>query len=133
MDRFDEAAAAYEAALEQDPSNAVAVVGLGDVAYFSGDIEGSIDYYNQALEIDPTYTYALYSRAYSYKDLNQPELAVDDLLAALEIDPDYLDALQTLGDVYFILGDTRNARLRYQEYLDKGGQPQDYILDRLGN
>jgi tetratricopeptide (TPR) repeat protein len=133
MDRFDEASSAYETALELNPSNAIAIVGMGDVAYFSGDVAGSIDYYTEALNLDPTYTYALYSRAYSYKDLNQPELAVDDLLAALEIDPDYLDVLQTLGDVYFILGDIQNAQLRYQEYLDKGGQPQDYILERLGS
>ncbi len=59
------AEAAYNRALEIDPNNAVALSGLGDIAYFSGDVESSIPFFIRSAEADPTYTYALYSWAYS--------------------------------------------------------------------
>lgn len=131
MERYDDARAAYERALQVSPNDPVAIVGLGDVAYFSGDIAGSIPFFQQAAEVDPTYSYAFYSLAYSYFDLEQFDNALRAVREALSIDPEYTDAVLLLADILYAQGRNRDAAAQYQRYLDLGGQPYDYIQERL--
>lgn len=128
---YDEAKAAYDQALEISPDDPVALVGLGDTAYFEGDIEGSIPFFQQAAESDPTYSYAYYSSAYSYFDLNDMEKALEDVNKALVLDPDYADAVILLGDIQYVLGNKTEAAVAYQRYLDLGGNTNDTIADRI--
>ena len=130
-EEYDLAEAAYNLSLEREPDNPVALAGLGDVRYFSGDIEGSLELFQRAADVDPTYAYAFYSLAYSYFDLGRLNEALRNVLRALDLDPEYLDAILLYADILYRQGNRAAAAEQYQLYLDLGGEPLDYIIDRL--
>ncbi len=125
------AEAAYNRTLEINPNDATALAGLGDVAYFSGDIEGSIPLFQRAAEIDPTYSYAFYSWSYSLFDLNRLDDALQVVRRVLEFDPEYTDAILLHGNILWAQGQRPAAVEQYRLYLDLGGEPLDYVLERL--
>ncbi|XWX03756.1 tetratricopeptide repeat protein [Aggregatilineales bacterium SYSU G02658] len=125
------AEAAYNRALEIDPNNAVALSGLGDVAYFSGDVEGSIPFFIRSAEADPTHTYALYSWAYSLYDLARLKDAQSVVLRALEVDPEYTNAVLLYADILWAQGQNTAAAEQYRLYLNLGGEMYDYITERI--
>ncbi|MFQ3646810.1 MAG: tetratricopeptide repeat protein, partial [Anaerolinea sp.] len=125
------AEAAHNRALAQNPNDAIALAGLGDVAYFSGNIEGSIPFFQRATEADPTYSYAPYSWAYSLFDLGRFAEAERMVLRALEINPEYVEALLLYGDILWAQGKRPAAVEQYRLYLDLGGEPYDYVLERV--
>ena len=53
LERFDEAKTAYYKALEIAPSNPYTYSRLGDLASDTGDLPVSLDWYRQAIQIDP--------------------------------------------------------------------------------
>lgn len=130
-EEYDLARAAYNRSLAQDPNDAVALVGLGDVAYFSGDVEGSIPFFQRAAQADPLYAYAFYSWAYSLFDLSRLDEALRIVRQGLEVDPEYLDAILLHGDILFAQGQRTAAVEQYRLYLDLGGEPYDYVLERV--
>ncbi|MFQ3674200.1 MAG: tetratricopeptide repeat protein, partial [Aggregatilineales bacterium] len=125
-EEYAQAEAAYNRALEQNPNDAIALAWLGDVAYFKGDIEGSIPFFQRATEADPTYSYAPYSWAYSLFDLGRFAEAERMVLRALEINPEYVEALLLYGDILWAQGKRPAAVEQYRLYLDLGGEPYDY-------
>jgi tetratricopeptide (TPR) repeat protein len=130
-EEYDLAQAAYNRSLAKDPNDAIALAGLGDVAYFSDDIEGSIPFFQRAAEADPLYGYAFYSWAYSLFDLNRLDEALRIVRRALALDPEYLDAILLHGDILFAQGQRAAAVEQYRMYLDLGGEPYDYVLQRV--
>jgi tetratricopeptide (TPR) repeat protein len=53
LERYDEAEAAYEAALARNPYHFAAVAGLGHIRAERGDYSGALDFYKRALKIHP--------------------------------------------------------------------------------
>jgi tetratricopeptide (TPR) repeat protein len=130
-EEYAQAEAAYNRTLEIKPNDATALAGLGDVAYFSGNIEGSIPFFQRATEADPTYSYAPYSWAYSLFDLGRFAEAERVVLRALEVNPEYVEALLLYGDILWAQGKRPAAVEQYRLYLDLGGEPLDYVLERV--
>lgn len=131
LNEYDLANDAFNRARDVSPDDAAAWVGLGDVAYFSGDVEGSVPFYLRATELDPFYSYAFYSLAYSHYDLGQLGDALRAVRRALSLDPEYADAVLLLADIFYAQGNAAAASEQYQRYLALGGQPLDYFQDRI--
>lgn len=53
LERYDEAEAAYQAALERNPYHFAATAGLGHIRAERGDYSGALDFYKRALKIHP--------------------------------------------------------------------------------
>jgi len=62
LERFDEARAALELAVEQDKNDAVAYNHLGVLARRDGQFDQALEYYNKAIEANPDYAAAHLNR-----------------------------------------------------------------------
>ncbi|MCB1858643.1 MAG: PEP-CTERM system TPR-repeat protein PrsT [Gammaproteobacteria bacterium] len=78
QERFDQADALADRALEIDADNADAWNAKGVVAYGRGDLEKAIDYYRRALALSPTHYKARISLATCYLDAQRyPEAVIE--------------------------------------------------------
>lgn len=63
----------------------------------SGDYKNSIDYYNQAIKIDPNYKGAYNNKGNALLTLGDCTKAIDCYNQVIRIDPDYKDAYNNKG------------------------------------
>jgi len=92
LERFDEARAALELAIEQDKNDAVAYNHLGVLARRDGQFDQALDYYNKAIEADPDYAAAHLNRGILL------DLYMRDWPAALEEYQRYQSLLDSPND-----------------------------------
>jgi tetratricopeptide (TPR) repeat protein len=74
--------------------------------------------YNVALERDPNFARAYYSRGYVYFELDDFGKAMPDFQNAARLNPRDFRAEFMLGSLYEHYQDAPNARLHYQRALD---------------
>jgi tetratricopeptide (TPR) repeat protein len=86
-----------------------------------GLFDKALEDLTQAIDLDPDYADALNSRAYQLArqngDLDQ---ALEDALKAVELAPDQMPKLDTLGYVYYKLGEYDQAMEIFNQALDAG-------------
>jgi formylglycine-generating enzyme required for sulfatase activity/lipoprotein NlpI len=63
----------------------------------SGDFEGAIERFSQAIELDPNFAQAYSDRGVAHSNIDDLELAILDFDQAIEIDPNYADAYYNRG------------------------------------
>ncbi|MCX5980421.1 MAG: tetratricopeptide repeat protein [Nostocales cyanobacterium LacPavin_0920_SED1_MAG_38_18] len=90
----------------------------GVARYNLGDKQGAINYYNQALKINPNYALAYNNRGSARYDLGDKQGAIDDYNQALNIDPNYALAYYGRGIVRYNLGDKQGAIDDYNQALN---------------
>ena len=90
--RLADAAAGYQALLDQDPAHFDALHLLGMIAAQSGEPARAVALIDRALAVDPGQAAAHYHRALALRDLGQPATALAAFGAALERDPAHADA-----------------------------------------
>lgn len=96
--KMPEAIKEYELAIEEDPSNAHAYMGLGDVYYMQGKYETALSYFEESIAVQPmAFTYRFIGDAYQH--LSFPDKAIDAYENALKLDPNYSTARQALEDL----------------------------------
>lgn len=84
----------------------------------------AIDDFTHALELDATFTQALYDRGMLYwRELSDPQLAKRDLTLVLRLEPERTDAWFIRAMVHQTLGDTTGAAADFQRYLQEGTDP----------
>ena len=81
----------------------------GNEKIMENDLQGALDFYNEALKIDPQFKDAWYNRALVYQKLNRLELAVQDFTTVLQLDPFHQDAIFQRGLSYLDNGAFYNA------------------------
>lgn len=83
--------------LEKNPDSAMAYVVRGMARRMNGDKEGSINYFNKAIEINPDCAEAYHNRGLSYasREVGKYRLAIADFSKAIEKNPQD-------GDSYFM-------------------------------
>jgi Flp pilus assembly protein TadD len=86
--RFEEAAAAYAAALEREPESRRARVGLGVAQARAGRHQEAIATLDAALRVDPTSLSARTALAFSLAELGRRAEAIEQIERALELSPD---------------------------------------------
>jgi tetratricopeptide (TPR) repeat protein len=109
----DAAAQSYDAVIEADPGNRVALFNLGILRRAQGDFAGSIDAWTQLITSNPELTVARYQRALTFRAGGDPESAIADLRVVVEQEPSNTDALDQLGALLISIGEEDEG----QEFL----------------
>lgn len=102
---LDEARAAFEAAIERNPSMAEAHLGIGDLHQLEGDLPAAAEAYANATRLSPREFEAHYKHGLVLHLLDRLGEAVRAYLAALRLTPDDFDANLNLATAYLQLGE----------------------------
>ncbi|NOH03700.1 MAG: tetratricopeptide repeat protein [Chloroflexi bacterium] len=73
----------------------------------------SIEYFSQAIEIDPNYSFAYNNRGLGYQDLAQYDQAIEDYNNAIKLNPNFPAAYNNRGNAYLF---TDEYELAIQDY-----------------
>jgi len=92
---------------------------LAYISYSQGNVEDSVSFLKKSLAIDPAYPNALNSLGYVYAEEGiELVRALEYCRKASELKPDNAAYLDSLGWVYFKLGEYEDARLCLRKALD---------------
>jgi tetratricopeptide (TPR) repeat protein len=121
QNRYGEAIDLLRGMLGVYPERPVLWNTLGTVLSESGDMAGSMVFFDEALRLDPAFYKARYNRANCLVSLGQPEQALRDMEVALEGVTDPLE-LATIGMAkaltQLLIGDLANGFETYEARLD---------------
>ncbi len=129
----DEALKYLNKALAADPDN-VQIIGQTALIYESQkDFHISDSLYQHALSLDSTNVLILNNYAYSLSERNiKLDEALKMSLVAVEAEPDNSSYLDTIGWIYFMLGDFDKAKYYIKESL-KHDENNATVIDHLGD
>jgi tetratricopeptide (TPR) repeat protein/TolB-like protein/predicted Ser/Thr protein kinase len=105
LNKFDEAAQAYEEAIKLDPQQYVTWGNLGAALYYGGKKDQATAPYRKAVEL---------------------------ALSELKVNPRDAELLSGLASYYSMLGDPKNALLYLGQALEHGHNDKDVLLDAAG-
>lgn len=101
----------FESLAKANPIDAVAQINAGMAAYNNNDYTKAIDYYNNAIKINPKYGVAYNNIGNAYfRGLNKPKEALPYYEKATEVDPTYNFGWYNLALCQQKLGDTVGAK-----------------------
>lgn len=116
MNDYAAAAADYEIYLLQNSNDSIAWYNYGISQNELGDLQGTVDSYTKALELDPEYYAAYINRGNVYVELKQYQKALDDFNAALQFG-DVPLAYAGRGDAYYGMEEYNQAVEEYKTAL----------------
>jgi tetratricopeptide (TPR) repeat protein len=103
--QLDEALAAYQEILLNEPANQYALYNIGLINQTRGDNEVAIEYYDRALAADSTLTVAAYNRALALRDVGRLDESAEAFEALLLIDGENVGVLYNFGNLLISQGD----------------------------
>jgi TolB-like protein len=106
---YDAAIASFEKARQSAPRTSDALEGLALVSRREGEWRLSLEYFRQAIEIDPRNTSLLASYGDTYVELREYSFALKVYDQLLEISPDNVEALVSKADIYQRTGNLSEA------------------------
>ena len=109
--------AAYERAVDLNPSAAGAMVNLGTIFFRQKHYDDAERFYRRALEADASYTLAMFNLANLNDERGRVEEARELYRQALKISPDYADAHFNLALLSERTGDPLRAVGHWKAYL----------------
>ncbi len=77
----------------------------------------ALDYYNKALQLDPTNAEIYNNRSLIYKELGKYDKAVTGFLKAIHFDPEYVKAYNNIGLLYFLKNNPAAAISSFQKAI----------------
>ncbi|MCX6291502.1 MAG: tetratricopeptide repeat protein [Bacteroidetes bacterium] len=95
------AISSFQTCVEQEPENYDAYMQLG-ILFQSKRNKLAVQYYNNALHLDPKSTEALYDRGMYYQENREFNNAIEDYTSILRIDPNHKDAHYNLGYIHLV-------------------------------
>jgi hypothetical protein len=96
---MEEAAGAYETAVDVYAWEALAQMNLGNLYLGAGEYRAAIGRYRLAVEADPSLSQAYYYKAVSHLQVDERSEAVEALRHALEFSPDHGEAMELLASL----------------------------------
>lgn len=111
-------------AVQMDPDYYNAYILLGDMAAAQKN-PLAIDFYANALKIQPASIEALYHLGMYYQATEQPRLAINTYLSILQLDPMHFDAHYNLGYVYAFQVDSMDQALKYYDLAIRDNPASD--------
>ncbi len=97
---YGEAVERFEKALEIEPRNCYALVGLGDISRKQGRAKDAVKYYERCLRDDPDNAFALFGLADSYRALRKHHEALKVWERYLQHDNENVAVLTRVADAY---------------------------------
>jgi len=101
--RYGEALAAYDRAIQLDPSYALAYNNRGYAYYNLKEYHRAIADYDRAIQLDPNYALAYNNRGYAYHNLKEYQRAIADFDRAIQLDPNHTLAKNNREEAYRLL------------------------------
>lgn len=87
--------------------------------YYTGDFNGAIKIFSEAVELNPENALAYYGRAYAYDDLKNYQQVINDCTKAVQFKSTRLvDAYNNRGEAYRKLGNYNQAIADYNKALE---------------
>ncbi len=114
----DQALAAFERAIEENPRATTAYISAGEIYYQKGDVNAAQGRFETAGEVDPSNFVAHYKNGLMLQLLNRPAEAVAAYLRSLVINPYDFNANLNIATAYLQLNDSRQA-ITYAEQAVK--------------
>lgn len=116
-ERREEAAAAYTACLQFDPTHTSAWINLGTIRYHQKQFKEAEKCYRHAIALHPRYALAYFDLANVLDETGRTHEAIDTYRHALRLAPDYADAHYNLALAYQRMGRHRHAIPHWRKYL----------------
>ncbi|WKZ70627.1 MAG: tetratricopeptide repeat protein [Melioribacteraceae bacterium] len=133
LKKEEEALIYLDKALEQEPHNVSLIGTIGLIHENLGNSEKSAELYEQALLIDSTNALVLNNYAYALAERNVDlERALKYVSKALEFDSTNSSYLDTIGWVYFKMGEYEKAKYYIEQSLETGPDNAE-VTDHLGD
>ncbi len=124
VSRLDEAEAAYRRILEQQPDHPIVLHNLGNLSIKRGNIEGSLAFYERALQARPVYVLAQFHLAESLRKLDRVQEAYEAYEAVLGTDPTTPQELTAYDDSLYRMA---SLQMRVGEYRQAGAMLQELV------
>ncbi len=109
----DSAMATLRQAVELEPSDVVALTGLGDAHKALEQFAKATEYYQRALALNPSHVTAIHNQALSYKLNDQLPLALSQYEQALVLAPDSAEIHYNYANALFETGQHDKAEQHY--------------------
>jgi tetratricopeptide (TPR) repeat protein len=137
---FEEAVAAYQAALELEPDHVSAMINLGVAYYNLQQLDQAIAEYQKALRVAPEDEAIHSNLAAAYVQQGKLEEALAAYTRALELEPTLSQAHFGLGVVYMQMGENEDAIEAFENFqkYDSGDdamattQAEEYLTQLRG-
>lgn len=117
LGQLDQAQAAYQNVLDQDPKQITALHLMGMLRRQQRQFQAALDLFDQALTIDPNYSPALSSRGSVLRDLGRPQEALVSYEKALALNPNSPELHTNRGTALRDLKRTQEAVACYDRAL----------------
>ncbi|RME19528.1 MAG: tetratricopeptide repeat protein [Bacteroidetes bacterium] len=108
----NKAISSFQTAIEQDPKMIDAFIDLG-VIYAARNNSLAIQYYNNALKLDPKNNIALYDKAFFYQQIGMADSAVALYHHILNLYPHSPHVLYNLGAIEFAMRKNKDKAIEY--------------------
>ena len=114
---------------EADPGNPAGADLLGSIAYESRQIEEAITFFQEAIEIEPSYAEAHYHLGLAFAQANKPQEALESYERALQFKPDHWMALKKLVSTLLVCRQFDEAIARIESSIAvRPGFSEPYVL-----
>lgn len=123
-ERTEEAIAAYEQAIELDPSLAAAHTNLGNIYYQRRERDKALHYYQTACALDPDQAEARYNLANFCEEDGEFDMAIAEYRRALASSPNFADAHFNLALTLERVGSKVQAIDHWRRYLELTAEGQ---------
>lgn len=120
---------------EEESDQADEFRGKGAKAYSGGEYEDAINFYTQAILLNPTHALYYAKRAQAFLKLNKPNAAIRDCDRAMQLNPDCASAYKFRGRANRLLGNWELAAkdLRQACKLDYDDEADDWLKEVTPN
>jgi tetratricopeptide (TPR) repeat protein len=120
----------FNAAISQNPDNALMYNNRGYVKVDIGDFQEAINDYTKAIELNPNFALFYYNRGNAYSDKRDLENAIKDYDKVIELNPDNADAYNNRGIAYKDKGDFEKAIKDYDKVIELNPDDADAYNNR---
>lgn len=120
---------------EEESDQAGEFRGKAAAAYGNGEYEDAINFYTQAILLNPTHALYYAKRAQAFLKLNKPNAAIRDCARAIQINPDCASAYKFRGRANRMLGNWELAAkdLRQACKLDYDDETDEWLKEVTPN
>jgi tetratricopeptide (TPR) repeat protein len=125
---YGEARELYQAAVDRDPANAMALNNLGAALCKIGNYAEAEQHFRRALSLDSAYAEANCNLGNVLRWIGNLEESEIWLRRALKANPNYVDARISLGLTLTFLGRIRDAKARFEKVLKAAPREADALF-----
>ena len=130
MERYDDALADFNRAIELDPSDDWAIGSRGQTYRAMERYDDALADFNRAIELDTIRVWIVAERSYIYELMERYEDALADFNRAIELDPSYAWAIAHRGDAYQLMERYDDALADFNRAIELDPSNHDYATLR---